>query len=309
MCSLERLIVKDCPTLRSLFTLSTVRALSSLKRLNVSKCHGLKEIINCECSHGCKNEASCFQNHVSVLFPKLNYLDIEYCNLLECIFPVSFTQGVVGVEYITIRETPQLRSLFTPFTAKALTSLQSLEKRECHGLKETITCEIGHECQTMEIIQNDSGLQSHDSVFLELYCLDIQYCDSLECIFPVSFTPRPMIHGSICICEAPKLQYVISEDRYEHHSSDQYQNMIEIELFLSSLTLSELPNLIGICPKNCYLSCPRLSYISLDHLGLSYPMNTNNLMSFFEDRHWDCAPITARLSLSFFPFIVLYVSQ
>ena len=187
-----------------------------------------------------------------------------------------------------------LISLFTVSTARTLASLETLTVKNCDGLK--------------EIIQNDSDLQSHDSMLPKLKNLYIFKCNSLECIFRIPFNQGLMELKQISIRDAPQLQYLFGEGSLEHHSSHQYQSSVQFKLpVLERLTLNRLPNLISICHNNYHVVCSSLQTIWLNHVGLSNP-TTNSLKGGSKDRYWDYTSPKASLSLSFYQFYALVVN-
>ncbi|MCH91087.1 disease resistance protein (CC-NBS-LRR class) family protein, partial [Trifolium medium] len=70
------------------------------------------------------------------------------------------------------------------------------------------------------------------------------------------------------ISHAPELKYVFGECDHERLSSYQYQNHVLLP-HLEDLTLSQLPNLIGMCPEHCHAKWPPQSLwkLNIDNCG------------------------------------------
>ncbi|KAK7401384.1 hypothetical protein VNO78_12814 [Psophocarpus tetragonolobus] len=113
--SLTRIMLKSCPILGSLFTVSVAETLTSLEELMIEDCHGLKHILIYGSAHTNKIEIMQndhdFQSYVLV-FPSLKKLSIMRCSLLQYVFPISFARCLGQLETIEIRETPELRHVF-----------------------------------------------------------------------------------------------------------------------------------------------------------------------------------------------------
>ncbi|KAA3467804.1 disease resistance protein [Gossypium australe] len=97
--SLVHLRIKDCPRLKSLFSLSLAQSLVLLENLEISFCDGLKQIVaELEGDEG--EISSTISSHNSLCFPKLTRLRIISCKGLEYIFLTSMAP--LGLQGLTL---------------------------------------------------------------------------------------------------------------------------------------------------------------------------------------------------------------
>ncbi|XP_027346538.1 uncharacterized protein LOC113858212 [Abrus precatorius] len=183
-----------------------------------------------------------------------------------------------NLKQLKIASCPMLRSLFTPFTAKTLTSLQYLTIEECHGLKFIVTEEAVQENNREEMIMK-ANEGNCDVLFPKLEVLRVEKCDLLEYLFPVYYA-RGLVELKIMfVCEAPQIKYIFGESQHRKNSSNKNKSQIQIQLpALTELCLRGLSRIISICPERFYVSCLSLRRFSLDSLGLPN-MLTRNLIS------------------------------
>ncbi|CAL0328294.1 unnamed protein product [Lupinus luteus] len=98
LCNLKSVNIFDCQQLTSLFQLSTAENLLELEELRIRDCKLLTKIIEDENDH--KSNA--------LMFPKLETLEIECCERLECILPID----VMLLQNIKISKCPKLKNIF-----------------------------------------------------------------------------------------------------------------------------------------------------------------------------------------------------
>ncbi|KAJ7960785.1 Disease resistance protein [Quillaja saponaria] len=112
LCSLRVMRIESCPMLISLFTLSITRTLVRLEELEIRNCKELKHIT--EVTDNEIEGQEIHQNDHLATFSRLKSLLVVNCDKLECVFPISLAQGLVQLERIHIRNTPELKYVFSP---------------------------------------------------------------------------------------------------------------------------------------------------------------------------------------------------
>ncbi|CAL0307550.1 unnamed protein product [Lupinus luteus] len=139
LCSLEKLTVESCPMLIYLFTQYTAQTMTSLEVLTIDNCHGLKCLIK-------GNEREEVQDNHDLqknsMFPRLEELKVENCDLMEYIFPISFARGLVKLQKIQICETPQLKYVFVQSNHEDISSYQSQNKVLVEFFVENLTLKL-----------------------------------------------------------------------------------------------------------------------------------------------------------------------
>ncbi|KAL4273748.1 hypothetical protein GQ457_13G004770 [Hibiscus cannabinus] len=119
---LVHLRVEYCSSLKFLFSLSLVQSLVSLETLEVSRCHGLKQIVTELEGREVEEEIN---SHHSVCFPKLRKIHIKKCGGLEYMFRALSLQGHQGLS-LSISDCPQLKQVIKVDNDIMLQQLQFL---------------------------------------------------------------------------------------------------------------------------------------------------------------------------------------
>jgi len=146
-----------------------------------------------------------------------------------------------------------LGSLFETSVAKTLTSLKYLKIKHCHGLKHIITQARVKRNQKENKVEDGHDFQSDLSMFLKLKEVNINKCDLLQHIFPLS-----SVGGMVKLNETRNEESSNSKDNTCH----QPQKSTQTELpSLQKLILDYLPNYI--IPYSYYVRCPSLETLSL----------------------------------------------
>ncbi|KAK8648244.1 hypothetical protein V6N13_129004 [Hibiscus sabdariffa] len=128
--------IKYCSSLELLFPLSLVQSLVSLESLEISDCHGLKQLVTESEGDEVEEEINSHHSHF-VCFPNLRKVDIKECDSLEYIFPALMgKQGHQGLS-LSISYCSQLKQVIKVENDVMLQQLQFLETlssfyvREC----------------------------------------------------------------------------------------------------------------------------------------------------------------------------------
>ncbi|XP_058769135.1 disease resistance protein At4g27190-like [Vicia villosa] len=134
--SLKVIELQNCPMLVSLFSQRlTSGSLVLLETLKIAHCERLKNIIvdekrEEESSMEMDDEDNSNEYH-GLMFPKLKVLDIEGCPLLESIFPFLFAQDIPVIQTIKIKRCDGLKYVFGVYQHVEFRSLRQLEL--CHS--------------------------------------------------------------------------------------------------------------------------------------------------------------------------------
>ncbi|TYI96112.1 hypothetical protein E1A91_D01G047500v1, partial [Gossypium mustelinum] len=221
--NLESLVVSgmkdeyvECLTNKTQQKVSVSMILRNLKQVTIKHCSNLKVVFQMEEVE--ENEAPLLSN--------LKILHLEYLPDLSCIWELP-TQHVrlESLVYLTIRECPHLKSLFSLSLAQSLVLLEKLEILYCSELKQIVTELEGDEGEI------SSAINSHTSLcFPKLTELYISTCDGLEYIFPTSLASHGLQGLTLDIRRCPKLKQVF---RVANDSMLQYQQSLRSLLSFS----------------------------------------------------------------------------
>ncbi|CAK7338457.1 unnamed protein product [Dovyalis caffra] len=103
--NLTTLEVVNCKGLRHLFPSSMIASLLQLKVLKISGCEELEEIF-------AKDEILSETHLQSLCFPSLCEIEVRECNKLKSLFPVITAAGFPQLQYLKVRDAPQLTKVF-----------------------------------------------------------------------------------------------------------------------------------------------------------------------------------------------------
>ncbi|KAK8706345.1 hypothetical protein V6N13_049914 [Hibiscus sabdariffa] len=117
--------IRNCPSLRLLFPLSLAQSMVSLETLEISDCHGLKQIVTEFEEEEMPSTIHSHHSH-SVCLPKLRQVEIQNCDGLEYIFPALMgLQGHQGLS-LYIWGCPELEQVIKVENDVMLQQLQFL---------------------------------------------------------------------------------------------------------------------------------------------------------------------------------------
>ncbi|GAU28746.1 hypothetical protein TSUD_372550 [Trifolium subterraneum] len=204
--------------------------------------------------------------NVLSFFERLEKLEIQQCLKLHNIFP--WDCNLRNLKVLKIANSVFGEALFSISVAHSLQQLEVLEIEHCDELKHIIA--TGHELGSNsdnEIFQ--TPLKSSHFIMSRLKKLHIYKCKKLESLLPICCVEGLAPLEEIQIKKAPQLKLVFGECDHQNHSCQQYPNQ-NLHPYLKRLKLTDLDNLIGICPEiNCEKwpsstvliveNCPKLS--------------------------------------------------
>jgi hypothetical protein len=184
--------------------------------------------------------------HVLRFFERLEKLEIQQCLKLHNIFPRDCS--LRNLKVLKIANIVFGEALFSISVARSLQQLEVLEVEQCNELKLIIATgsELGSNSDN-EIFQ--TSLTSSHFVMSRLKKLHISKCKKLESLLPICCVEGLAPLEEIQIKKAPQLKLVFGECDHQSHSSQQYQNQ-NLHPYLKRLKLTDLDNLIGVCPEN-----------------------------------------------------------
>ncbi|CAJ2645387.1 unnamed protein product [Trifolium pratense] len=184
--------------------------------------------------------------HVLSFFERLEKLEIQQCLKLHNIFPQDC--NLRNLKVLKIENNVFGEALFSISVAHNLQQLEVLEVAQCDELKFIIATgsEDGSNSNN-EIFQ--TPIKSSHFVMSGLKKLHISKCKKLESLLPICCVEGFAPLEEIQIKKAPQLKLVFGECDHQNHSSQQYPNQ-NLHPYLKRLKLTDLDNLIGICPEN-----------------------------------------------------------
>ncbi|XP_054780668.1 uncharacterized protein LOC129288205 isoform X2 [Prosopis cineraria] len=286
--NLVNLIVKDCGSLKYLFSPFMVENLENLKRLEISKCHAMEEIMAIEVSN---NEITLAQDQAG--FPKLEEIIINDMKNLKRAWHYQFGRS----KTMEVNKCEKLETVFPSGSMlEALRSLETLRVKDCASVEEIFELttadgmhaqEVTAQLKNLEI----SGLPEMKRIwskdpqglvrFSNLELVDIAGCYKLEYIFPFSIAKDlPQLqHLRLVLC---KIKEVVSK---KDGSLDE-TTIFELT-HLTSLVLGYLPKLKGFYAGVHTLECQslvRLQVLDCPHLKVFNPRANRCRQSFADDR-------------------------
>ncbi|XP_028800061.1 disease resistance protein At4g27190-like [Neltuma alba] len=183
------------------------------------------------------------------LFQKLERLTISNCPQLLHIFPADCNLG--NLKFLDISGCLRLTSLFPVSAMFTLLSLQELRIERCSELKHVIEGEA-------------DGDARENLSFPKLKILSVDNCCKLESVCSVFLAQRFVQLQRLSIANAPQMKFLFGENADEEQPlRDQDETQIALSI-LEYLTLTNLPNLVGICSKRYHLRGPSIKTIECE---------------------------------------------
>ncbi|XP_014504583.1 uncharacterized protein LOC106764739 isoform X2 [Vigna radiata var. radiata] len=218
--SLALLKISSCSMLESLFTISVAKTLTSLEKLKISNCHGLKHIVPPARVKRNKNmveDEHEFENDLS-MFSNLKSIFIRECVSLQDIFATPVNECFEKLEKVYIDNCPQLTYLFT-YVAQGLTELKILHIYNCDILKHIIT----YDDKTKKSEDQFTSRHSVQSrIFQNLEEVMLDECGELKHVFSANIIGGLPQLKKLEIENCNMLQQIIvEEDECQHFESNQ----------------------------------------------------------------------------------------
>nr|AGV40488.1 hypothetical protein [Phaseolus vulgaris] len=249
--NLQILMIDNCGELNHVFSSSTIGDLSQLKKLSIYNCDMLEQIIGDDV-HEKKERDEIIEEDKHQHFESNHFKTTSIPSLTG----VNRNTGSItlfNLVVLQIWSCPMLGSLFEISVANTLTSLRNLTIQHFHGLKDIITQAKVKRNKKENMVEDGNDFQSDFSMFLNLEALYIEECDLLEYIFLESF-----VEDMVKLNDTRNKETSNSKDNTCH----QHKKNTQIELpTLQELELDCIPNYI--IPYSYYVRCPSLETLSL----------------------------------------------
>ncbi|KAL3750254.1 hypothetical protein ACJRO7_011275, partial [Eucalyptus globulus] len=252
--SLTTVSLRNCHSMRYLFTYDTYRTLDKLEMLDVSDCNKMQEVIAMEESEEKKLKAMKFSrlqtlklcSRKSLIsfssgscafeFPSLRNLSILECTQLKAFIP---RQQKPRVEMINEGSANYDKSSHSLFDEKIL--FPSLEELKLSSM-----------CQLKRIWHN----QLHKQSFCKLASLTVELCESLSHVFPSNSMDMLQSLSKIEVVGCPSLEALFEPVSLSY---EERQKPLELSM-LKKMKLLNLPRLTDILRMNVK-RCHSLSYL------------------------------------------------
>ncbi|KAK8368522.1 hypothetical protein V6Z12_A01G046900 [Gossypium hirsutum] len=243
--SLVDLRIEDCPSLKSLFSVSLAQGLVLLEKLKIIGCGELKQIVTK--LEG--DEKVLGMGPTMVPLSKLQSLELENLPDLRWLFkgsPHSFI--FQSLKVVNIGGCGELKSLFSPSLIQSLVLLEKLQIRSCDELK-TLLAEP----------ENDDEMESKSSslplCLPNLKTLYIHHCSKLEYVVPITLAQGLPSLESVSISQCYELKQVFGMSKEQ--DGVQHDGLLLLAS-LQHLNLEWLLKLTSFVPQNYTVKAPAL---------------------------------------------------
>ncbi|KAK4275904.1 hypothetical protein QN277_018914 [Acacia crassicarpa] len=166
--NIREMTLWGCSKLKSLFSISIATTMIMLEMLYIWECQELKDIITNEA------EDDDHLNYTSI-FPKLQNLNVCYCNKLKFIFPSTLSGGLQKLKYIFINEAHELKYVFGKYNEEECISnenenneldihLPALESLFIMGVPNMISIGVKkyqQKCSSVHIVETPKEIKQH----------------------------------------------------------------------------------------------------------------------------------------------------
>ncbi|KAH1240850.1 Disease resistance protein [Glycine max] len=259
--NLETLEVIGCSSLKDLFTSSTARSLTQLKRMEIKKCDSIEEIVSKDGDESHEEEIifpqlNClkleelpklrsFYKGSLLSFPSLEELSVVWCEWMETLCPGTLKADKLlwhsphYKRYVDLKDSPlqeiwlRLHSLHIP-PHFCFTYLDTLIVDGCHFLSDAVL--------PFSLLP----------LLPKLKILKVRNCDFVKIIFDVTtMGPLPFALEDLILERLPNLENV-------------WNSNVELTFpQVKSLALCDLPNLENVWNSNVELTFPQVKSLAL----------------------------------------------
>ncbi|KAF8035121.1 hypothetical protein BT93_C1225 [Corymbia citriodora subsp. variegata] len=265
--SLTTVSLRNCPSLRYLFTYDTSRTLDKLEMLDVSDCNKMQEVVAMEESEE--------QKLKEVKFSRFHTLKL--CSLHNLI---SFSSGSCAFEFpsltnLSILECTELKAFIMRLPASRVETTNegtASSDESPHSLFDEKVLFPSLEELKLSSMRQLKGIwhnKLHGQSFCKLASLTVELCENLSHIFPSNSMDRLQSLSKIEVVGCPSLEALFEPVGL---SSEKRQKPLELSA-LKKMKLLNLPKLTDILKSDCEvtLTFPSLMEVNVRRChSLSY---------------------------------------
>ncbi|XP_061364302.1 uncharacterized protein LOC133307764 [Gastrolobium bilobum] len=292
---LANLIVENCGELKYLFSSTMVGSFNSLKRLEISKCHLMDEIIATEERN---NDASALNE---VLFSKLETIILKDMKNLETIWHWQFDT----VKTLQVKNCEKIVVVFPSSVLETYNNLEMVEVTDCALVEEIFELTSNEKSCiedtthlktiTLEDLPKLKKTWSRDPQgilgFHDIENVNVISCGSLDCLFPLSVAIHCSHLKELYIKFCGNMKEIVAEMEESTWSTPKFE-FDELNILL----LWSLPKLKGFYAGYHTLACPSLRKIEATgcaKLNLFKTLSTSSHERFLDDK----LPVSVQQSL------------
>ncbi|TXG66926.1 hypothetical protein EZV62_008201 [Acer yangbiense] len=246
--NLKNLVVERCDRLRHMFSPSLARNFMQLEELIIEDCEELEQIIIED--DAAEYNQTLSKDHLQwpLLFPNLSSIDIQGCDKLKSMFPVSMAHllSLQNLTSLKLDTCHGLTHLFSSTLARNLLRLESIVISFCGELEQII----------VEDHTKDDHVQL--GLFPNLSSISIKGCGKLKSLFPDVTIARSGLQKlrTLIVENSSQLEELFGHKGEADMTSDDREIVLPQ---LKELTLRELESLVNFCPVGYHFIFPSLS--------------------------------------------------
>ncbi|KAK4852577.1 hypothetical protein QYF36_025166 [Acer negundo] len=248
MPNLKKLSVIRCNRLRHMFSPSIARNFMQLEELIIKNCGELEQIFIED--DAAEYNQTLLEDHLHwpLLFPNLQFIDIQNCDKLRSMFPViTHLLSLQNLTTLELHLCKRLRHLFSSTLARNLLQLESIFIENCKELEQFI----------VEDHTEDDHVQF--GLFPNLSSISVKGCGKLKTLFPAVTIARSGLQKlrTLYIRGSFQLEELFGHKDEADMTSDDDREMVLPRL--EELTLEQLGSLVNFCPVGYHFIFPSLS--------------------------------------------------
>ncbi|KAL0000838.1 hypothetical protein SO802_014619 [Lithocarpus litseifolius] len=277
---LETLVVRNCGKLEYIFPISVARGLQQLEGVELLDLPRLKKVFG-QNREGEVGDCEIESHHQPTGFPKLKTIEVENCENLEYIFPISIAPDL-----------PQLKQVFgqnregevgdceieSHHQPTGFPKLKTIEVENCENLEYIFPISIAPDLPQLKQVfgQNREGevgdceIESHHQPtgFPKLNTIQVVHCENLEYIFPISIAPDLPQLERLELRRNSQLKQVFGQNREGEVGDCEIESHHQPTAFpkLKTIRVWHCRNLEYIFPISIAPDLPQLETLTLLHL-------------------------------------------